>query len=514
MTDPQKAYPGETDMPPLQQRQVSLRTGVPVPAPVQQAWLRAGTSPNGSPKKLSSALPRPPPKVQPFPFEQWTYELINDPDRDFLIRGLSNGFDIINSNKPLRSTEAPNHPSAIAERQAVEQQILTEISEGRYVITKDKPLIVSALGAISKAGGGVRLIHDCCKPEGSSVNDHAKLTSVIQYQSVHDATSLITTGCYLCKIDLKNAYRSVPINPAHYQYTGLKWHFSDDNKPTYLYDTRLPFGARLSVKVFHRLSRAVQRILARHGITAVVYLDDFLIVSKSKDAAGTDILKAITILRRLGFSIAYRKVEGPSQKLVFLGIEINSVSQTLHLPAEKIANLSSLLKQFLERPRASQRQLQSLAGKLSWASCVIRGGRTFLRRVLDTMHPLKKPTHKVKLSAEFYADIKWWLSCMHVFNSTSFGSQSRTCHVISTDASNRGAGMTLDDSDWAYMDWEIDLPDVFKSHVNIKECVSAVFAILRWAPMLKDSHVVLLTDNIFTKYVINKNVCRTPSLMP
>ena len=39
-----------------------------------------------------------------------------------------------------------------------------------------KTLLISPLGAISKpAGVGVRLIHDCSRPVGNALNDHATL---------------------------------------------------------------------------------------------------------------------------------------------------------------------------------------------------------------------------------------------------------------------------------------------------------------------------------------------------
>ena len=52
----------------------------------------------------------------------------------------------------------------------VEAQIKEEISNGRYIVTRDKPLVISALGAIPKPDSGdLRLIHDCSRPEGLGV---------------------------------------------------------------------------------------------------------------------------------------------------------------------------------------------------------------------------------------------------------------------------------------------------------------------------------------------------------
>ena len=50
---------------------------------------------------------------------------------------------------------------------------------------------------------------------------------------------------------------------------------------------------------------------------------------------------------------------------------------------------------FAGRKRATKRQLQSIVGKLSWSSAVIRGGRVFLRRMLNYIAVLKRPSHNV-----------------------------------------------------------------------------------------------------------------------
>ena len=61
-------------------------------------------------------------------------------------------------------------------RDKVEEVILEEIKLGNYVIVKDKPAIVSALGAILKSGSSrIRLIHDCSMPKGRGLNTYSEI---------------------------------------------------------------------------------------------------------------------------------------------------------------------------------------------------------------------------------------------------------------------------------------------------------------------------------------------------
>jgi hypothetical protein len=82
--------------------------------------------------------------------------------------------------------------------------------------------------------------------------------------------------------------------------------------------------------------------------------------------------------------INWSKVVDPTTSITFLRIEIDSsIPQELRLPADKLSLLRLKLDDFKVRKRASKKELQSLAGKLNWASAVIQGRRVFLRRIID-----------------------------------------------------------------------------------------------------------------------------------
>ena len=75
---------------------------------------------------------------------------------------------------------------------AVDKQIQAELDAGRYVITTEKPTIISALGAIRKPDGvHVRLIQDYSMPRGKSVNDYA---APRQKQKLHTCNILPLGG--------------------------------------------------------------------------------------------------------------------------------------------------------------------------------------------------------------------------------------------------------------------------------------------------------------------------------
>ena len=267
------------------------------------------------------------------------------------------------------------------------------------MITQTKPTIVSALGAIPKPHSDkIRLIHDCSRPQHCNVNSYAT-THQFSYVTVEKAVSQIKPNAYLAKIDLKSAYRHVPIHPSNYRATGLSWTFKGDHHTTYLYDNKLPFGAAKSPEIFHRLTQAVTRMMARRGFrTILAYLDDFLIIGDSKHECELAYSELILLLGELGFSINWEKAVAPTQRLTFLGIEIDTVLRQLILPESKLCELRALLGETLTKRSITKRDLQSLVGKLNFAARVIFGGRTFLRRIIDAMNKLSRPHHHSRLN--------------------------------------------------------------------------------------------------------------------
>lgn len=419
-----------------------------------------------------------------------------------MLDGIEHGFRIIARGSVVTPVEHKNHKSAIQHKVAVEQELIDQINKGNYVIASKKPTIVSALAAIPKNDKEIRLIHDGSRPYGQAMNDYS-IPESVKFQTLRDACKLAKSGYWCAKVDLQAAYRSVCIHPENYQVTGLKWVFGDDKTPTYLFDSRLPFGSNVGPAHFHRISQAVRRCMIRRGMSGVVaYIDDFLLATETKEECEKMLFTLIRLLRELGFNISWKKVVGPTQRITFLGVDIDTQACTLSLGNDKIQQLRQKLQQFQRKQRASKQQLQSLAGSLNWASCVVRGGRFFLRRILDAQKPLQQQKHKTRLTKAFHEDLQWWLSFLTVFNGTVYFHQHATQHVY-VDACNTAAGAFYQ-SDWVYTCFEKDIPAAKNLHINFKEIIAVVKAVERWSHLWAGKSVVFHTDSTVAKGVINK----------
>ena len=447
---------------------------------------------------------------------RWMAELDLDEDKEFLLDGIINGFELIPADSTLSPAEMDNYSSSTKPdaRDKVEQTLQEEIGEGNYVITPNRPTIVSALSAVPKAGSQeLRLIHDCSMPAGRGVNSYVPSLDKFHFQTIDDAVKLVDTEYYLAKIDLRHAYRSVPIHPSNYPATGLKWTFSGDNSPTYLYDTRLCFGGRRSPGIFHRLTQSVKRMMHRKGFQGVVvYLDDFLIVSPSQEECELAFTTLRELLLDLGFQISPSKVVPPCQQLTFLGIVFDTRAMELCLPQSKLDETRVLINTFLARKRASKRQLQQLAGKLNWACRVVHGGRTFLRRILDSWNSLRSASAKFRFTPEFRKDLFWWQCFLAVFNGKRLLHSKVPIADVETDASQDAVGSYFR-GDWEYSFLPADAPLVAPLHINIKEAFAIYLAVRRWGPQWANHHVIIHCDNQAAVAMINKGTTANPIVM-
>lgn len=160
--------------------------------------------------------------------EAWERELPPDyPSRQFLLEGIKDGFRITNKGVSMDRVFVGNYKSSTAPRvrDVVESQICEELRNDRYRICNAPKTVTSALGAIPKPQSDkVRIIHDCSRPFGHSVNDRAD-NRPFSYQSLQDALANVHQGDWMAKLDLASAYRSVRVHEKDYDVTGVAWIF-------------------------------------------------------------------------------------------------------------------------------------------------------------------------------------------------------------------------------------------------------------------------------------------------
>jgi len=148
-------------------------------------------------------------------------------------------------------------------------------------------------------------------------------------------------------------------------------------------DTCLPFGLRSAPKPFNILADLLTWMLERQGVSLVIhYLDDFLLMGPALlNKCQNNLITVQQLCTQLGILLDPEKLEGPTHRLIFLGIEIYTSSSLARLPQDKLVRIQSELHSWLRKRRATKRQILSLVGLLQHASKVVVPGRTFTARM-------------------------------------------------------------------------------------------------------------------------------------
>ena len=250
----------------------------------------------------------------------------------------------------------------------------------------------------------------------------------------------------------------------------------------------------------------------------------FLVVSNTNAECLTAQQKLISVLISLGFSVKWEKVVGPTQRIKFLGLVIDSVLERIELPHEKMQHLASLASTHATARHITKHELQVLIGHMSFASRALYGARPFTRLFIDEMSKLRKPSHRTRLTKKLQAELTWWSKFAQTVNGhipCSMATPRARVEII-TDASLRGFGAVMAQQ-WLAGTWHeetltareaekygrhwLPSPQVSKSlseNINFLELVAACVAVLAWAPLLSGSQVHVISDNTATVAFLNR----------
>ena len=128
--------------------------------------------------------------------------------------------------------------------------------------------------------------------------------------------------------------------------------------------------------------------------------------------------------------LAQEKTVRPSLQVTFLGVELDTVRNETRLPRDKLENYLEQLRDLKSKKFCTQRELKTLIGKLQFATCVIQGGRGFLRRLHDKWQGPFKPEARIFLSLSTKKDLEIWENFLQVWIGSKLSSfiQMRMCN--------------------------------------------------------------------------------------
>ena len=413
-------------------------------------------------------------------FEAWS-KITSDSDILHMVKGLKielNSFDNCSPGEKKASL-------SVEEKAFVDAELLK--LEAKGVISKcvfSDSQNVSPIFTCPKKDGSHRLILNLKKLNVDIPYKHFKM------DSLQTALQLVTPGCFMTSVDLKDAYYSVPIHTAdrlllRFVWKDVLWEFN-----------AMPNGLALAPRMFTKLLKPVFSNLRASGFASTSFIDDSLQVSPTFSAAAMNVKETVKLLTKLGFVIHPEKsVLVPTQKMVYLGVEIDSVNMKVRLTFERALSIFNLCNAVLDAlNNLSIRRLAQVIGKLIASFPAVKYGALHFRYLEECKKSALKENRGnfeglAFLSVQAINELKWWKAeVMSAENDILINDPDI---VITSDASLSGWGGVCNGVATGGA-W---LPEEYAHHINYLEIKAAFFTLKSFAVKLEGKHVRIMLDN-------------------
>ena len=265
-------------------------------------------------------------------------------------------------------------------------------------------------------------------------------------------------------IDISRAYRHFPVCPLDWPLLVLA------HNGEYYFDRATPFGARISSFVMQMAADFVVRALAAKGISSLMYLDDLIIVSPAA-SAHHHYEEAMTLLTRLGFTLAEHKLQPPAREVTWLGIRVDLEANVIAIPEHKLAEIQQGLANASRQQSLTRKALQRVVGQINHLGKAVPPARLFMGRLLAALRGGAKG--RIRVGRSMRADFAWFRRFLKHYNGRAIIPKQRRRRDIWVDACLQGAGGTDGCRCYSYT-----FPDVVKKdhHINHLEAINCLAA--------------------------------------
>ena len=402
-------------------------------------------------------------------------------------------------------TYIPSMHASEEERDFIDQEVLSlHLKHAIHKVLKpnghDPSQFISPSFTVPKKRGWHRPVINLKDLNQFAEYQHFKMEGVPMLKD------LLRPKDFLTKIDLKDAYLTVPIWIHHQKFLRFIW------RDTLWEFACLPFGLASAPRTFSKLLKPVVAQLRKMGIRLIIYLDDMLIMAESRDLAIEHTTIAVNLLSSLSFVLNEGKsILVPTQELEFLGFLVNSVRMSLYLPRDKVKSIKRECQSLLNNPSVSIRTLSRLLGKLSSSIQAVFTAPLHYRFLLTAKTMALKKTQcyesTLLLNRAAQEELLWWRDHLAAWNGRSL-LRKKDDLLIETDASNLGWGACCNGvrtgGIWSHRER--------LQHINCLELMAGGFAIKSFCKNRASIQVKLLMDNTTAIAYINRMGGSSPVL--
>ena len=419
-------------------------------------------------------------------YDKWR-SLTSDPYILNAVKGYKLEFDP-NEFPTVRGKELYNLSRSSELNSQIEEEISRLLAKNVIELCEhENGEFISNIFTRPKKNGSLRVILDLSDLNTGILYQHFKM------DNIHTALSLLSPNCYIASIDLQDAYYSVPVHPSSRKYLRFYW-----QSKLYQYKA-LPNGLSSAPRLFTKMLKPVFAQLRTEGHVVMGYLDDTLIIGRSKDATQRAVSATTKLLTELGFLIHPEKsVLSPGLDLEFLGFHLNTRSMHITLPREKQDDIYEVCTSLLSLATPSIRKVARVIGKIVATFPAVQYGPLHYRYLeRDKVQALKAACghfdRPMTLSMEARHELIWWKE--HIHESFNHVVRQKVNLELRTDASAEGWGATDLTSHTGGRWTTEEVHSAQTSGINYLETLAAGLALKSFCADKRNVHVLLRIDN-------------------
>ena len=343
-----------------------------------------------------------------------------------------------------------------------------------------------------KPDGSYRMILNLKSFNSFITKQHFKM------DSLNSVLTLIKKDCYFAKLDLKDAYYSIPIYKDHRKY--FRFYFKET-----LYEfCALPQGYTDSPRLFTKILKVPLSSLRSSGFINSGYLDDIYLQGNTYEECLNNVNTTASMLDSLGFTIHQEKSNFvPSKRMEFLGFIMDSSTMLVYPNRKKVENIQNIGRSTLEKGNITIQQLAELIGHLVSVS----PGNTYAPIFYKRLEILRNKALKlskgryeetISLPHHIREDILWWIDNVDKYPKNI--QPTDYTHEMFTDASLQGYGVSFNNTKTGGL-WNSEEKHY---HINVLELLAVKYGLFSLCKHLKYEHIHLFSDNSVTVASINK----------
>ena len=365
---------------------------------------------------------------------------------------------------------------------ALTQELQNLLRKGAVEPVPQSPGFYSRLFLVQKASGSWRPIIDL-----STLNDYIT-SSRFHMETPRSVLSSIRPGDWMISLDLQDAYLQVPVHHDSRRY--LRFVVAGKS-----YQFRvLCFGLTTAPQVFTRIMAPVSAILHRYGVRMLRYLDDWLILASTEIACIQSRDRLLSICTELCIQVNLTKSSlVPTQSLVYLGMEIQSLPFIARPTPVRVNNLIRLIEEFLSTPSPLALLWRRLLGHLSSLILLVSGGMIRMRLLQLCLKDQWDFLDDQFQSPGPREDLLWWSQVVQLREGVSLSLPATDISFFS-DASDVGWGALVGEHHASGL-WS---PHQKALSINMRELLAVQLGLQAFEHLLVGMSVALFCDNTTT----------------